>query len=214
MPGLRLQLDGLSWEHDRDRRALKPDPLVVDAGETAVVLARDAADANAFTDVLLGQVWPADGRIRIAGHEITSLPPEERGIALVPAGGGLFPHLTIEQNIGFGVRRRYRDDFRRGQVNYVAGRLNLHGVLSWRPHDLSPDERLRVALARAMCHWQAARAVVIEDRAGYTPCHAAVSESLKAYPDLPILIVSDDRHRVETLRAPTVSWEIVDADGS
>ncbi|SNT57604.1 ABC transporter [Streptosporangium subroseum] len=214
MPGLRLQLDGLSWEHGQDKRTLKPDRLVVDAGETAVVLARDAPDAHAFTDVLLGQAWPLTGTVWISGREVTSLPTEDRGIALVPAGGGLFPHLTIEQNIGFGVRRRYRHDFRRGQVNYVAGRLNLHGILSWRPHDLSPDERLRVALARAMCHWQAARAVVIEDHAGYTPCHAAVSESLKAYPDLPILVVSDDRHRVETLRASTFSWEVVDADES
>jgi ABC-type thiamine transport system ATPase subunit len=214
VPGLRLQLDDLRWKHGPDQRALNPRHLVVDAGETAVVLARDTLEANAFTDVLLGQVWPVGGKIWISGGEITSLPPEERGIALVPAGGGLFPHLTIEQNIGFGVRRRYRDDFRRGQVNYVAGRLNLLGFLGWRPHELSPDERLRVALARAMCHWQAARAVVIEDRAGYTPCHAAVSESLKAYPDLPILIVSDDGHRVQTLRAPTASWEIVDVDGS
>ncbi|MFF5209591.1 ATP-binding cassette domain-containing protein [Streptosporangium sp. NPDC000396] len=213
MPGLQLQLDGLSWEHDGSRRTLKPDHLLVEAAQTGVVLADDADDAETFTDVLLGQAWPLKGRILIAGREITSLPSEERGIALVPAGGGLFPHLTIEQNIGFGVRRRRRNDFRRGQVNYVAGRLNLHGFLGWRPHDLSPDERLRVALARAMCHWQAARAVVIEDRTGYTPCHAAVSESLKAYPDLPVLVVSDDRHRVEMLRTPTVSWEIVDADG-
>ncbi|MFC7640180.1 ATP-binding cassette domain-containing protein [Streptosporangium lutulentum] len=169
MPGLRLQLDGLSWEHGQDKRTLKPDQLVVDTGDTAVVLARDAADIHAFTDVLLGQTWPLTGTIWIAGREVTSLPTEDRGIALVPAGGGLFPHLTIEQNIGFAVRRRHRDGFRRGQVNYVAGRLNLHGILSWRPHDLSPDERLRVALARAMCHWQAAMAVVIEDHSGYTP---------------------------------------------
>ncbi|WP_214105125.1 ATP-binding cassette domain-containing protein [Acrocarpospora catenulata] len=214
MAGLQLQLDGLSWEHDGDHRALKPDQLIVEAGETAVVLAGDAADAGTFTDVLLGQAWPLRGRIRIAGSEITSLPTEDRGIALVPAGGGLFPHLTVEQNIGFGTRRHRRDGFQRGRVNYVAGRLSLQGFLGWRPYELSPDERLRVALARAMCRWHAARAVVIEDRAGYTPCHAAVSESLKAYPDLPVLVVSDDRHRVETLRAPNRSWEVVDADGS
>ncbi|WP_424534124.1 ATP-binding cassette domain-containing protein [Sphaerisporangium viridialbum] len=214
MPGLQLQLDGLTWEHGGDLRALKPDPLVVEAGETAVVLAGDAADAEAFTDVLLAQAWPLRGRIRIAGREIISLPADARGIALVPAGGGLFPHLTVEQNIAFGLRGPRGGGFHKGQVNYVAGRLNLQGFLAWRPHELSPDERLRVALARAMCHWQAARAVVIEDRAGYTPCHAAVSESLKAYPDLPVLVVSDDRHRVETLRTPTGSWEVVDADAS
>lgn len=40
-----------------------------------------------------------------------------------------------------------------------------------------------------------------------------MSESLKAYPDLPVLVVSDDRNRVETLRSPTASWEITGADG-
>ncbi|WP_326822199.1 ATP-binding cassette domain-containing protein [Streptosporangium sp. NBC_01639] len=213
MPGLHLQLDDLCWKHGANRRALKPGRLTVEAGRTGVVLAHDAADAEAFSDVLLGQAWPVRGRILITGREITSLSPADRGIAFVPAGGGLFPHLTIEQNIEFGVRGRHREEFRKGQVNYVAERLNLRGLLGWRPHDLSLDERLRVALARAMCHWQAARAVLIEDRDGYPPCHAAVSESLKAYPDLPVLVVSDDRNRVETLRSPTASWEITGADG-
>ncbi|GHE43986.1 hypothetical protein GCM10017673_52670 [Streptosporangium violaceochromogenes] len=214
MSGLHLEVDRLSWNNGGDRRTLKPDRLFVGAGETAVVLAGDAADADAFGDVLLGQTWPLTGKIRISGREVTSLPCEERGIALVPAGGGLLPHLTIEQNIGFGVRGGRTEEFRRGQVRYVAGRLNLRGALTLRPHDLSPDERLRVALARAMCHWQAAGAVIVEDHTGHTPCHAAVSESLKAYPDLPVLVVSDDRHRVETLHSPTASWEIVNADES
>ncbi|MDH2428480.1 ATP-binding cassette domain-containing protein [Sphaerisporangium sp. TRM90804] len=213
MSGLRLQLDRLSWEHGGELRALKPDELVAEAGEPAVVLAGDAADADAFTDVLLGRAWPLKGKIRIAGREVTSLPSGDRGIALVPAGGGLFPHLTVEQNIGFGMRGHRGAAFRRGHVNYVAGRLNLHGLLAWRPYELSPDERLRVALARAMCRWQAARAVVVEDRGGYPPCHAAVSETLNAYPDLPILVVGDDGRRVATLRTPAGSWEVVDVDG-
>ncbi|GAA4236682.1 ABC-type taurine transport system ATPase subunit [Streptosporangium album] len=229
MPGPQLQsddphwefhLDGLRWEHEGNGRALKPDSLVVQTGQTGVVLADGTADAETFTDVLLGQAWPIRGRILIGHREITSLSSEERGIAFVPAGGSLFPHLTVEQNIEFGVRNRHPDNsrkehanHRKGHVNLVAGRLNLHGFLGWRPHDLSPDERLRVALARAMCHWPTAEAVVIEDRAGYPPCHVAVSESLKAYPDLPVLVVSDDRHRVEMLRTPAASWEVVDADG-
>ncbi|MEU0520571.1 ATP-binding cassette domain-containing protein [Streptosporangium sp. NPDC006007] len=211
MSELRLQLDGLSWYHGGDRRALKPDRLTVGVGRPAVVLADDAADAEIFSDVLLGQTWPVGGRIRISGREVTTLPSEERGIALVPAGGGLLPHMTVEQNIGFGTLRRHGEDFRRGQVNYVAERLKIRGLLTLRPHELPPDDRLRVALARAMCHWQGARAVVIEDHTGHPSCHAAVSESRKAYPDLPILIVSDAPHRVETLRTPATSWEIVDA---
>ncbi|MFC4588464.1 ATP-binding cassette domain-containing protein [Sphaerisporangium corydalis] len=214
MAGLQLQLDGISWEHDGGRRSLKPGHLLAEGGTTSVVLAADAADAEAFIDVVLGQTWPDQGTIRISGNEITSLPTEERGIAFVPPGGGLLPHLTAEQNIAFGVERRYRADHRRKHVHYVAGRLGLQGLLGWRPYELSPDERLRVALARAMCRWHAAKAVLIEDRAGHTPCHAAVSECLKTYVDLPVLVVSDDRHRVETLRSPGGSWEVVDGDGS
>ncbi|GGK85331.1 hypothetical protein Sme01_30040 [Sphaerisporangium melleum] len=213
MTGLRLELDDLLWEHGGGRRALSPRRLAAAPGRVAVVLAPDSGEADAFTDLLVGESWPRKGTIRISGQEITSLGGEDRGIALVPAGGGLFPHLTVEQNIAFGMREDRRGAYRRGYVAYVAGRLNLQGMLAIGAHELSPDERLRVALARAMCRWQAARAVVVEDRTGHPPCHAAVSETLNAYPDLPVVVVSDDGDRVAALRGPALSWEVVAADG-
>ncbi|MEV7012584.1 ATP-binding cassette domain-containing protein [Streptosporangium sp. NPDC051022] len=212
--GPLLELDELSWDQDGCPRTLKPRHLLVEAGTKAVVLAKDAADADAFGDVLIGQDWPTRGRIRISNDDVTRLASRERGIALVPAGGGLLPHLSIEQNIGFGIPSRHPEDSWKKRVKYTAGQLNLHGFLDCRPHDLSPDERLRVALARAMCRWPTAKIVVVEDRTGHPPCHAAVSESLKAYPDLPVLVVTDDRHRVETLHTSATAWEIVDADES
>jgi 2-aminoethylphosphonate transport system ATP-binding protein len=204
--GLRLQLHGLAWERGGRRRGLKPGPLVAEAGRTAVVVAADPADAEAFTDVVLGLAWPLTGAIRLADREITTLSPEERGIGLVPAGGCLSPHLTIEQNIAFGLRKNRSD--RRRHVVFEADRLKIGG-LRLRPHDLSPDERLRVAVARAMCGSPLPNAMVIEDRTGRPPCDAAVS-AMRNYPAVPVLVVSDDSARVATLASPAALWEVVD----
>jgi ABC-type thiamine transport system ATPase subunit len=214
LPGLQLRLDKLAWGRPGHRRCLKPDILTIDGGEATVALAADAADAEGFADVVLGQAWPLRGRIHIAEREITWLPAGERSVAFVPAGGGLLPHLTVAQNIGYGVPRRHGGDYLHSQVTYVADRLDLRALLGWRPYEISAHERLRVALARAMCHRPGAQAVLIEDLAGHLPCHPAVSECLRAYPDLPILIVSDDLQRVETLRPPSVLWKVVDADAA
>ncbi|MGV9327431.1 hypothetical protein [Streptosporangium sandarakinum] len=218
MTGRPLQLDGLSWEHGGRPRALNPGLLSVAAGRVGVVLAEDAGDADAFADVLLGRAWPVRGRILSGREEVTSLPSRERGIALVPAGGGLLPHLTIEQNIVFGLRgrdgkgHRYGKDFLRGQVRFITDRLDLDVPLDRRPYDLSADQRLWVAFARAMCHWRRPNAVLVEDRAGHPPCHSVVGRSLAAFPHLPVLVVGDEGDRIETLGAPSARWEVIDAD--
>ncbi|MFF0309940.1 hypothetical protein ACFYSC_21130 [Streptosporangium sp. NPDC004379] len=218
MTGRPLQLDGLSWEHGGRICALKPDRLSVAAGRVGVVLAEDADAADAFADVLLGRAWPVRGRILSGREEVTSLPSRERGIALVPAGGGLLPHLTVEQNIVFGLHGRdgkgyrYGKDFLRGQVRFITDRLDLDVPLDRRPYDLSADQRLWVAFARAMCHWRRPNAVLVEDRDGRPPCHSVVGRSLAAFPHLPVLVVGDEGDRIETLGSPSARWEVVDAD--
>ncbi|HEY9524617.1 MAG TPA: ATP-binding cassette domain-containing protein [Thermopolyspora sp.] len=208
MARIRLRLHGLAWERGGRRRVLRPDPLVAEAGQTAVVVADDPADVEAFTDVVLGLAWPIRGTIHLADREITTSTPLERGIGLVPAGGCLAPHLTVEQNIAFGLRRSRAG--RRAHIGFVADRLKIGG-LRLRPHQVSPDERLRVALARAVCGHSLPNAMVIEDRAGRHPCEAAVS-SMRSYPDLPVLVVSDSDARGAALAAPSDRWKIVDAD--
>ncbi len=206
-----LELSGLTWETRGALRGLSPDPLTLAQGRAAVVVAADSAEADAFADLLLGLEMPVGGRIRLGGEEITMRLPTERAIGLVPAGAGLLPHLTVEQNLALAARG---DDlapsFVHGRVAFMARRMDIQGFLRSRPHELAHDERLSVALARALCRLVPVKVMVIEDRTGCGPCHAAVSAALRTDPSLAVLVVTDDRTRVASLAAPSRFWEVAD----
>jgi ABC-type molybdate transport system ATPase subunit len=201
---LVLVLDALRWECRGERRRLEPDRLEVGSGDTAVVTAESTADADIFTEVLLGREPLDGGQIRLADAVIPL--DMRREIALVPAGGGLFPYLSVRENIVCGRR-----GISVAAVRDAAARFRLKGHLDRRPGDLAHEERIRVALARATCA-TAIRVLVIEDRAGSVPCHRAVDTARKELPDLPVVVVTDDATQVVTLRSSRrEQWEIVDA---
>jgi ABC-type thiamine transport system ATPase subunit len=139
--------------------------LTVDGGEF-VAVAAEAGAGERLADVLLGLARPTSGSVCLDERDVTDLPPGERGIALVPAGGGLLPHLRVRRNIAYGGDPAYADDRIR--------ELQLESVRSRHPHELSPAQRLQVAVARAFCRDPAPAAVVVEDRTGEAPCEPAV----------------------------------------
>ncbi|MEV5409348.1 hypothetical protein AB0K60_11010 [Thermopolyspora sp. NPDC052614] len=210
MKTLELELKGLVWSAEGRPRTLRPSPLVAEALNVTVVVARDAAEARSFTDVVLGLEFPDKGWILLDGREITMVTePNKRDIGFVPAGGGLSPALSIEQNIGIGLREPPGQ--RRNVVRYVADRLHLTGDLRLRPADLPPSRRLRAAVARAVCHSQVPRAIVIEEHSGSPPCEAAIGAA-RDFGELPILVVCDRPDRGRTLAAPGEPYEVIDAD--
>lgn len=154
VPSLRLR--ALVWQVHGSRSRLRLD-LRVEHGEVAVV-ATDPGAATALADVLLGLARPLSGRVHHRGHDVTAEPPGRRGIALVPVGGGLLPHLTVERNVAYGGDRAHAADRIRD--------LQLEGIRGLRPHELSPAQRLRVAVARALCLERDPVAIVFEHRAG------------------------------------------------
>lgn len=160
MPSLRLH--ELAWEADGLRYRLH---LTVRSGEVAIVTA-DAPVGTALADVILGLASPCAGAVHRDGADVTGYPAGSRGIALVPAGGGLLPHLTVEGNIAYAGDRAHVGDRIR--------ELRLEGIRRLRPHQLSGIERMQVAVARALCHRPEPVAIVYEDRAGQAPFRAAV----------------------------------------
>lgn len=191
------------------RRGLSPDPLTLAPGHAAVVVAADSVEADAFADLLLGLEMPVGGRICVGGEEITMRLPAEREVGLVPAGAGLLPHLTVEQNLTLAARGdNLAPSFVHGRITFMARRMDIQGFLRSRPHELAHDERLYAALARALCRHTPPKVMVVEDRTGYGPCHAAVSAALRADPGLAVLVVTDDRTRVASLASPSRFWEV------
>jgi ABC-type sugar transport system ATPase subunit len=146
------------------RNALRIDELVVavpdDGGQlrlsarvkpgeiVAVQVAPTAGTALART--VAGVAEPLSGRVYVGDRDVTGQPPAARQIGYIPAGSGLLPHLTVRDNIEYGLRRReVVRELSREWAATVTHRLELVPTLELRPHQLSEAQRLRVALARA-----------------------------------------------------------------
>lgn len=105
--------------------------------------------------MIAGIVRPASGRIVIGGRVLydseagTSVPAHRRRVGYVPQGYALFPHLTVEENVGFGLAGLSAGE-RRARVAAVLQMAGLRGLEAKRPHQLSGGQQQRVALARAL----------------------------------------------------------------
>lgn len=127
----------------------------VDAGELVAATeptdaAATPADSTALARTVAGLVEPVSGQVLIHGIDVTDRPPNDRGIRYVPAGGGLLPHLTVEQNVRYGLHRspvvREEAEWR---LRQAAERWDLTSILGADPRELSNEQRLQVAVARA-----------------------------------------------------------------
>ena len=101
--------------------------------------------------LLCGLLEPTEGEVQIGGRAQAGVPPERRPVAMVFQGFALFPHLTVRDNIAFGLRvRRAGRAERVRRTDRAAEVLGLGGLLDRLPGELSGGERQRVALARAL----------------------------------------------------------------
>ncbi|HEX2040610.1 MAG TPA: ABC transporter ATP-binding protein [Acidimicrobiales bacterium] len=132
-------------------RALDGLDLVVAAGELVVVVGPSGSGKSTLLRVVAGLEGLDAGRIRLDGRDVTELPAGDRHVAMVFQDFALYPHLSVADNIGFGLRaRRTPADVRVEAVARAAGVLGIAELLDRRPHELSGGERQRVALARAI----------------------------------------------------------------
>lgn len=120
-------------------------------GQYFVLLGPPGSGKSVFLECLCGLKKVDAGRIYIDGREVTDLEPRVRGIGYVPQDYALFPHLSVEQNIGFGLRAHdYRRRETKARVTEIADLLGIQHLLSRRVGGLSGGEKQRVALARAL----------------------------------------------------------------
>ena len=144
----RLEIEDVERRYG-DVQALRGLSLTVEPGELVAVLGASGSGKSTLLRVVAG-LEPADGgRVLIDGADQTRVAPAKRGVAMVFQSFALFPHLTVRDNIGFGLRARRSDDVD-GRVAATASALRLERLLDRRPGELSGGERQRVALARAL----------------------------------------------------------------
>jgi putative spermidine/putrescine transport system ATP-binding protein len=125
--------------------------LTVDEGEFFTLLGPSGSGKTTLLRLIAGFERPDAGRIELGGRDVTSLPPHQRNTNTVFQDYALFPHMTVAQNIGYGLRiKGVPSAERQRRVKRALDMVRLSGLDQRRPNQLSGGQRQRVALARAV----------------------------------------------------------------
>ncbi len=134
-----------------EQRVLEQVSLEVGHGEILVLLGPSGSGKTTLLRLIAGFEEPDEGRLTVDGSDVTALPPNRRNFGMVFQHYALFPHLTVGQNVGFGLGARGVG--RREAVPRIAEALalvDLAGFEARRVHQISGGQQQRVALARAL----------------------------------------------------------------
>jgi multiple sugar transport system ATP-binding protein len=132
-------------------RAVDSADLVVHPGEFMVLVGPSGCGKTTLLRMIAGLEEVTSGRILLGDRDVTNVDPRERDIAMVFQNYALYPHMTVQQNLGYSLRvRRVAKDETRRRVNDVARLLGLEDLLDRRPAALSGGQRQRVAMGRAI----------------------------------------------------------------
>ena len=146
-----LELKDLSHSYDGSEISLKNISLTVNKAEKVSVLGPSGSGKSTLLRLIAGLEKPYSGTITIQGKIVSDqdhmVSPEKRNVGLVVQNKALFPHLTVEKNIGFGIRKNQE------KTKIISDLLSLFKIehLSNKyPHEISGGEQQRTAIARSM----------------------------------------------------------------
>ncbi|MFZ0322555.1 MAG: sn-glycerol-3-phosphate ABC transporter ATP-binding protein UgpC [Actinomycetes bacterium] len=148
----QIRLDGVTKVFDPSvAPAVNDVSLEVADGEFVVLVGPSGCGKSTLLRIVAGLEDVTAGEVWIGDHDVTDLAPKDRDIAMVFQNYALYPHMTVAQNIGFGLslRKHPKDDAER-RVAEVAELLALDGLMDRKPGQLSGGQRQRVAMGRAM----------------------------------------------------------------
>jgi ABC-type Fe3+/spermidine/putrescine transport system ATPase subunit len=169
----------------RDRPVLAGLSLTLARGQTLALLGPAAAGKSAALLTLAGFLRQSLGTVRLAGRDITMVPPERRDIGMVFEADGLFPHLTARDNVAFGLKMRgHPRAARRDHALAALAALGIGSLADRQPARLDATERRLVALARAVACRPALLLVDEPDAQAEARPREAVRGALRAAPRL------------------------------
>jgi putrescine transport system ATP-binding protein len=125
--------------------------LQIFKGEMFALVGASGCGKTTLLRMLAGFARPSSGSISIDGVEMNGVPPHERPVNMMFQSYALFPHMTVERNVGYGIKRMPMDESTRGKrIQEALDMVQLGPLAQRKPHQLSGGQRQRVALARAL----------------------------------------------------------------
>jgi putative spermidine/putrescine transport system ATP-binding protein len=147
-----VRLEGIAKRYG-ETVAVEPLDLEVANGEFLTLLGPSGCGKTTTLRMIAGFIAPTAGRIRVDDDDITALPPQKRRMGMVFQDYSLFPHLSVADNIAFGlVERGVPAAQRRARVKELLDLIRLPQIAGRYPVELSGGQQQRVALARAIAH--------------------------------------------------------------
>jgi multiple sugar transport system ATP-binding protein len=152
-----IVLDNISKVFAGEVRAVDDVSLTIGSGEFLVLVGPSGCGKSTLLRMIAGLEQVTEGTISIGEREVTDLPPRARDVAMVFQSYALYPHMTVRQNLGYGLKvRRTPKRVIAERVASAAELLGLDQLLDRRPAALSGGQRQRVAMGRAIVREPAA----------------------------------------------------------
>jgi multiple sugar transport system ATP-binding protein len=151
VPVAEIVLDNLSKVFAGGVVAVDDVSLTIASGEFLVLVGPSGCGKSTLLRMIAGLEDATGGTVSIDGRDVTDLPPRERDVAMVFQSYALYPHMSVRENLGYGLRvRKTPKQEIRGRVERTAKLLGLEQLLDRRPAALSGGQRQRVAMGRAI----------------------------------------------------------------
>ena len=146
-----ITLDEVTKVYPNGVRAVDDLSLEIAEGEFCVLVGPSGCGKSTLLRMIAGLEDVTDGDVLIGGVDVTERPPQERDIAMVFQNYALYPHMTVRQNLAFGLKLRKlpKEEWKR-RVDEIAKTLGLEELLDRKPSALSGGQRQRVAMGRAI----------------------------------------------------------------
>ncbi len=144
-----LSIENINFSYGKNE-VIKNFSLEVEEGSFTTLLGSSGSGKTTLLRLLMGFLEPSDGKILIEGKSINGVLPNKRGMGFVFQDYALFPHLTVEQNLLYGLKRNGKKEENRELVLKTASSLGIDSLLRRFPAELSGGQQQRVALGRAL----------------------------------------------------------------
>jgi len=149
-----VEVNSISFQYDRKQKPVIHDlTFSIDKGEIVGVLGASGSGKSTLLRILAGLEHPTEGKVVLSGKTVVDekvcVSPEQRGVGMVFQDYALFPHLTVAQNVSFGLYRLPRKE-RAKRTEEMLELVHLSEFANRYPHELSGGQQQRVAIARAL----------------------------------------------------------------